>query len=384
MLTRRLALVLLACAAGSAACSGRLSNVWSPDDAATFIVTLGNDTVSAESYTRQGNRVDGVILRRTPRAVVMRYTIDLAPNGLASRLEYNVRLADGTSLPNAASTVVVTFTGDSAITQIVRDSTTTRRIAASNAFPELAGGIFFFSLPITAVRATDEDSAMFNLYSPGAAQATKTPVVRKASNRWWVYSFGNPNEFVTDDEGRIVSGHGDRTTFRFQTRRQPHMDLTAMAAAFLQRERERGPIVALSPRDSVAVTIAGTRISVDYGRPSTRGRRIWGPNGVLGDTLWRTGANASTKFTTTDALTIGGKVLPAGTYSLMTLAVPDRYALLFLREDREVLRVPLSMRPLASRVEQFTILLDQTTERAGVLRLRWDTQELHVPFTIGG
>ncbi|MNC93787.1 hypothetical protein D3C83_104960 [compost metagenome] len=63
-----------------------------------------------------------------------------------------------------------------------------------------------------------------------------------------------------------------------------------------------------------------------------------------------------------------------------TLAVPGRYHLILSQGETEVVRVPLSSRPLDPPVEQFTMVIEQTTDRAGVLRLRWDTLELSVPI----
>src|SRR5688500_18657228 len=60
-----------------------------------FVVTLGNDTISAESFTRTGNRIDGMIVRRSPRTVVVRYVLTLLPSGRPARLEFNTRLPDG-------------------------------------------------------------------------------------------------------------------------------------------------------------------------------------------------------------------------------------------------------------------------------------------------
>jgi Protein of unknown function (DUF2911) len=353
-------------------------------DSGAFVVTLGNDTVSAESFTRTGDRIEGVIMRRVPRTVLVRYVMTLAPSGLASRLEYTTRLPDGSMLPNGTRSVVATFTSDSVITEILREEIVTRRVAARNAYPEMDGAVSFYALPIAALKAMNRDSAHFVAYTPGAPQGSGSPVASRGrgSNRYWVYSFGNPIEVVTDAAGRILSVDGRRTTLRIQTRREAAMDVAALAAAFLDRERSAGPMVALSPRDSVIASIGGVRISVDYGRPAARGRKIWGPDGVLGDTLWRTGANASTKFTIDGAVSIGGRTLPAGTYSLMTLAVPGRYHLIFYTRDTEVWRVPLQATPLDPRVERFSILIEPTGERAGTLRLRWDALELSVPFTV--
>jgi hypothetical protein len=351
-------------------------------DSGAFIVLLGNDTISAESYTRAGDRVEGTIVRRMPRTSVLRYVMTLAPSGLASRLEYNVRLPDGSMLPNGARSVTATFTADSVFTEILRDEPYTRRVAARNAYPEIDGAVSFNALPIAALKATGRDSASFVAYAPGASQGSESPVASRGSNRYWVYSFGNPTEVATDASGRILSVDGSRTTLRIQSRRQPPMDVAVLASGFLERERTSGPLVALSLRDSVIASVGGARISVGYGRPAARGRTVWGANGVLGDTLWRTGANQSTKFITDADISIGGGTLPAGTYSLMTLAVPGRYQLIFYARDTVVLRVPLQATALDPRVERFTIVVEPTGKRAGVLRLRWDALELSTPFSV--
>lgn len=353
-----------------------------PIDSGGFVVTLGRDTVSAESFTRTGGRVEGVIMRRVPRTVVVRYVMTLAPTGLPSRLEYNTRLPDGSMLPNGARSIVVTFTGDSAFTEIIRDSVVRRRVAARNAFPELDGAVSFYALPIAALRAMNRDSARFVAYPPGAPEGDPSPVAKRDSNRYWVYYFGNPFEVVTDDAGRILSVDGNRTTYRIQARRQATANVAALATTFAERERATGAIAALSPRDSVFATIGGARLSVDYGRPATRGRTIWGPNGVLGDTLWRTGANASTKLTTDAVVSIGGSTLPAGTYPVMTLAIPGRYQLIFYASDKEFLRIPLQAAAIDPSVERFTIVIEPSGERSGMIRLRWDTLELSTPFTV--
>jgi hypothetical protein len=48
---------------------------------------------------------------------------------------------------------------------------------------------------------------------------------------------------------------------------------------------------------TVQAAVGSAHLWIDYGRPALRGRDVWA-NGVLGDTLWRTGANAATQFRT--------------------------------------------------------------------------------------
>lgn len=350
-------------------------------DSGAFVVRLGNDTLSAESYRRTADRIEGVVVRRVPRTTVLRYVITLAPSGLARRLEYHARIPNGGMLPGGARTVVVTFTPDSAITEIFRDSVVTRRVAAQNAYPELDGAVSIYALPIAALKNTSRDSARFVSYVPGAPRGEPSPVALKAVGRYWVYSEGNPIEVTTEADGRVLHVDGSRTTVKIQGSRQATLDVAALVGAFAERERLMGPTTALSPRDSVEAAISGARISVAYGRPAARGRRIFGPNGVLGDTLWRTGANQETKFRTDAELSIAGRTLPAGTYSLMTLAVPGRYQLIFYQGTQEV-RVPLEAAQLSPALERFTIVIEPTGDRAGMIRLRWDTLELCVPFTV--
>lgn len=376
-LFRRLA-VAVRCALVAGCASSPAADPGAFQDAATFIVTLGNDTLSAESYTRSGDRIEGTVLRRSPRTMLLRYTIQLDPAGRPVRMAYTTRLPDGSIPPNGARSVAVTFGRDSVITEIQRDSLLVRRVAAREAFPEIDGAVLWHGFAIAALRASGRDSATLHSYVAGAPRVEEVPIARRGPNRWWLYSFGSPIEIFTDDAGRIQSVDASRTTFRIQARRQPLMDLSALAARFLERERAAGPLV-LSPRDSVSARIGDALVSIGYGRPSARGRRIWGPNGVLGDTIWRTGANASTELTTSAPIVIGGRGLAAGTYVVTTLAIPGRYALILSRDNAEVLRIPLTSRELTETVEQFTVLLERAGERAGVLRLRWDTMELSVP-----
>lgn len=85
---------------------------------------------------------------------------------------------------------------------------------------------------------------------------------------------------------------------------------------------------AASPAASLTQTVGLTKISIDYSRPSRRGRKIFG--GILPyGTIWRTGANSTTKFSIDKAITLGGKELKAGTYSLYTIPGENEWEVIF-------------------------------------------------------
>ena len=83
-----------------------------------------------------------------------------------------------------------------------------------------------------------------------------------------------------------------------------------------------------SPADSTAGTVAGSYIKINYSSPSVKGRKIWGGL-VPYDKVWRTGANAATQFQTSKDITVNGKKLSAGKYSLFTIPGEKEWKIIF-------------------------------------------------------
>jgi len=132
----------------------------------------------------------------------------------------------------------------------------------------------------------------------------------------------------------------------------------------------------LSPRDTTKATVGGATVLIDYGRPSKRGRVIFGGLEAYGK-VWRTGANAATTLVTDKPLTIGSLAVPAGTYTLYTLLNKDRWKLIVNKqtgqwgtaydEKQDLGRTDMTMEELPTVVETFTIKI-----QGGRLRLEWD------------
>ena len=387
----RYGLVLLAAAAATMGCHASSAPSPGAAESGAFVVKLGNDTVAVDSYRTVGDRIEGTFMQRSPRTIVTKYTITLGPGGVPALYEVTQRLPDGSLVPtnnaqlSPVRSATVTFTGDSAITQIRRDSLITRRVAARNAFPFLNLAVSMYQLPINALLATQRDSVQFSAVGSGGGNANQFSIVRKGPNRYWILAGGYPTEVTTDNNGRVMTADGARTTQHILTMRQASADVPALAAMFAAR----GGV--LSPRDTVNASVGSARLWVDYSRPSARGRRVFSANGVLGDTIWRTGANAATQLQTDAPLTIAGQTVPAGKYTLWTVAIPGRYQLVINKQvgqwgteyhaDQDLVRVPLQATQLPQPVDRFTIAVDPSGGNAGVLRIRWDTTELSVPFT---
>jgi len=83
-----------------------------------------------------------------------------------------------------------------------------------------------------------------------------------------------------------------------------------------------------SPRDSVSAKIGDATITINYGSPSVKGRKIWGGL-VPYDAVWRTGANEATRFTTDKDIMVEGKTLPAGTYGFFAIPGEKSWTIIF-------------------------------------------------------
>ena len=389
MITRRFAVLALA---GLASC--RSAPAPAPPLARTsaYVVQLGRDTIAVDQFTRVGDRVEGALVMRAPRTSVTRYVVSLNEDGSASSVESTVRLPDGTLMPGAARRVTVSFAGDTAITRVQRESLTTLRVPAPGAFPYINYSMAFIQMPLDAMRARRRDSLVTAILPVGARTTTPLRVRPNGLNRYVVDLFGYRYDARTDDRGVVQSVDGTGTTQQFLITRRNGIDVAAVASNWAERERQSSAMGVLSPRDTTRATIGAAEVVVDYGRPATRGRQVFGASGILNDTVWRTGANAATQLWTSAPIRIGGHDVPSGRYSLWTLAIPGRYALIVNRQSgqwgtvydpaRDLARVPLAVTPLAEHVERFTIAVETMANNTGVLRMRWANTELSAPIVV--
>jgi len=147
----------------------------------------------------------------------------------------------------------------------------------------------------------------------------------------------------------------------------------------------------LSPRDSVEISFNGKIISVNYGRPSKRGRKIMGGL-VPYNRWWRTGANEATAFVTQADLVLGGKRIPKGSYTMYTMPSARQWKLIINKQtgqwgtvynpQLDLVRVPLKKKLLKNTVEKLTIMLERTGKSSGILRLVWENTDVSVDFQV--
>ncbi|MBC3846695.1 DUF2911 domain-containing protein [Winogradskyella echinorum] len=148
-----------------------------------------------------------------------------------------------------------------------------------------------------------------------------------------------------------------------------------------------------SPAAKIEQVVGLTDVSIDYSRPSMRGRAIFGDLVPYGK-VWRTGANARTKVTFSDNVTIGDKELDAGTYAIFTIPQAKTWDVVFytdyagggapaeLDESKVAARVTVPAYPIEIDIETFTISFDDITSSSAVIGIMWAKTYVGVEFKV--
>jgi hypothetical protein len=157
----------------------------------------------------------------------------------------------------------------------------------------------------------------------------------------------------------------------------------ALSAIAVAQEPKKAP---LSPPMEVKWASNAKAITINYSAPSKRGRAIMGALVPYGQ-VWRTGANAATKLTTTTEVMLGGLHVPAGTYTLFTIPGEKEWTPIVNKqtgqwgtnydEKQDLGRVKMTVTPLKTPVEQFAF---EVNDKA--LALSWENVKASVPVTI--
>ena len=359
-------------------------------DQGAFVVTLGNDTIVVERYTRTGNQIEGDMLLRNSGAVVLRhYAGTLNASGGMARFEMTNRpLGNG----QARGAQFAAAFGDTTVVDITRDTakSTVKVATAGGALPFINFSYAMYELYGRRATATHADTII--TLPLGATQPTKLVVGHPGPDALTV-SFLNdpPTRFHVDANGRILSLDGSATTQKVVGTRVAALDFAALSTTFQSR-----PLGTLSPPDSVRATVGGVNVAINYGRPAMRSRTVFGGIVPWG-AVWRTGANFATRLTTSGDLLVGGRPIPAGTYTLWSLPTQQGWKLIINKQtkapcstaeqcaaptraplwgtdyaaDSDLVRIDMQVSSIAARVEQFVITVEPQGDGA-LLALAWE------------
>ncbi len=358
-------------------------------DTSAYVLRIGRDTSHAQIIVRDGSSVSVHAVRRIPAVREVRMEATLHADGTILRMEETAwePFAGENAAPVARSATRVQ--GDSTIVE-VETAAGARRFAFEGRAHIASALDLVGILPLVAASApaTPGDSIVSSQFA--FTLGTRPLVIRRESAER--VSFGSSLlgtiRARLDAAGRVVTVDGTGSSINYTGDRVPVLSIDSVARVFAERERREGAVGSTSPRDSVIVSIADGVVMVNYGRPSKRGREIFGAI-VPWDRVWRTGANQATHLHTDRSLRIGGRELLPGSYTLWTLPSQTGWTLIVNAQtgqwgtdydsSHDLVRIPMSLRTLSEPVEQFTILIEPQSG-GGLLRLRWDRTEASATF----
>ena len=132
------------------------------------------------------------------------------------------------------------------------------------------------------------------------------------------------------------------------------------------------------------------KIKVVYSRPLKKGREILGGVEPFGK-VWRAGANESTEIRFFTPVTIGGKQIPAGTYSLFAIPEKDKWTIIIngitnrwgaftYDQSKDIARVTVPVKPLNDSLEAFSIMFADAPNGANMI-MGWEKTAVEVPIS---
>lgn len=148
-----------------------------------------------------------------------------------------------------------------------------------------------------------------------------------------------------------------------------------------------------SPSEKATTQIGLTHFEISYSRPSVKGRTIFGAL-VPYDTIWRTGANASTLLHFDKAIKIEDQRIDAGTYALFTIPREKENWTIILNSDttlwgandydknKDIIRFEARSRHLSERVESLEFRWMNITDVTVDLAVEWENIRVKLPIQL--
>jgi hypothetical protein len=146
-------------------------------------------------------------------------------------------------------------------------------------------------------------------------------------------------------------------------------------------------VPAPSPLQTVKQAFALSDITIEYSRPSAKGRLVYGDLVPFGK-VWRTGANGSTQITFGENVKLSGKDVPTGTYALYSIPGKEAWEILVYKDlklggdvanykkEDELVRFSVKPTNLNDKVETFTINVANITAKSANIELCWENTKV--------
>jgi len=148
-----------------------------------------------------------------------------------------------------------------------------------------------------------------------------------------------------------------------------------------------------SPFQKIEQKVGLTDVTLEYSRPSVKGRKIFGGLVPFGD-VWRLGANANTKITFSDDVKVGDSDLKAGSYAIFAKPSAESWEIIFYSDasnwgtpqewdnKKVAASITAPAYPMPMTVETFTMTFDDLKSDSAKIGIIWEGVYVAVPFNV--
>ncbi len=167
--------------------------------------------------------------------------------------------------------------------------------------------------------------------------------------------------------------------------------LAMMIANFVVEAQVKTP--APSPKAKLEQVVGLTNVEIEYSRPSSKGRNVFGDLVPYGK-LWRTGANKNTTVSFSEDVMIGGQSLKKGKYAIFTTPKADVWEVIFYSDSENwgtpekfddtkvALKTTATPENLAKKVETFTMNIGALDNDAAQIEISWEKTMIAIKFEV--
>ncbi|MDO5105086.1 DUF2911 domain-containing protein [Capnocytophaga sp.] len=147
-----------------------------------------------------------------------------------------------------------------------------------------------------------------------------------------------------------------------------------------------------SPRQVISQQFSVTKISVDYGRPSVRGRKIFGELVPFGK-IWRVGANEATNITFEQGVLFGGKSTKPGRYAIFITPEEkqwnvalnydaDAWGAYSYDPNENAIEIKVPVQEQKELQESLEISFEGISDTKINLVIRWEYSKVEIPIEV--
>jgi len=164
-----------------------------------------------------------------------------------------------------------------------------------------------------------------------------------------------------------------------------------LCAFFISQTSAQIKTPSASPSAKIMQTVGLTDITIEYSRPSKKGRELFVEVEKWGQ-MWRTGANASTKIEFSDDVKIEGKEVKKGKYAIYSIPGKETWTIMLYSDlglggnvngydrTKEVLRFDVKTIVSPEEMESFNFMVDNLKDNSATFAFMWGNY--YVPFDI--